>query len=132
MSLAADTHILIWWLMGADRLSPNQVHVMKTVDPDHPLIVSDITLWEIAMLVCKGRITLNLPVREWLERAVAPPLVKLARISPAIAAEVAALPESLHGDPADRIIVSTARIHGAALITSDRRIIDSGVVPVQV
>jgi len=93
------------------------------------LLVSDISLWEIATLHALGRIRLALPLRDWLERAVAPPLVQLCGISPAVASEVAALPATFHRDPADRIIVATARVMGATLLTSDRRITRSKVVP---
>jgi PIN domain nuclease of toxin-antitoxin system len=61
--------------------------------------------------------------------SVAPPLLQLVSITPAIAAEVATLPDSFHRDPADRILVASARVLGAALITQDRRIIDSGLIP---
>ena len=63
-----------------------------------------------------------------VDSTFAPPLVQRIGISPAIAAEVAALPQSFHRDPADRIIVSTARVHGATLLTCDRRIIDAALV----
>ena len=82
----------------------------------------NITLWEIATLYSLDRIDLRLPLRDWLERATAPPLVRRFGISPAVASEVAALPDSFHRDPADRIIVATARILGATLLTQDQRI----------
>lgn len=132
MILLADTHVLIWWLGDSARLSRGQRRRLAGIVPESPLLVSDITLWEIAMLHQKARVSLALPLREWLERAVAPPLVKVSAISPAIAVEAASLPDTFHGDPADRIIVSTARLHGATLLTSDRRIIESGLVRVQV
>ena len=74
------------------------------------------------------RIRLALPLREWLAKAVAPPLVRRHSISPAIAAEVAALPDSFHRDSADRILVGTARVLGATLLTNDHHIVDSGLV----
>lgn len=74
-----------------------------------------------------GRIQLAVPLREWLEKAVAPPLVRRQGISPAVAAELAALPASFHRDPADGILVATARVMGATLLTQDRRIVDSGM-----
>jgi PIN domain nuclease of toxin-antitoxin system len=94
------------------------------------LWISNISLWEIATLNSLGRIDLDLPLRDWLERATAPPLVRRAGITPAIAAEVAALPDTFHRDPADRIIVSTARVMGATLLTRDQRIRDAGIVQV--
>lgn len=71
---------------------------------------------------------MDLPLRDWLEQAVTLPLVQLISITPAIAAEVAALPDSFHRDPADRILVASARVLGVTLLTQDRRIIDSGLV----
>ena len=127
MTALLDTHILIWWLDQSARLSPAQQEILSAADPDSPLLVSDITLWEIATLCSLGRIQLSLPLRDWLDKAVAPPLVRRQGISPAVAADMAALPESFHRDPADRIIVATARVLGATLLTQDRRIVDSGL-----
>lgn len=90
--------------------------------------MSDISLWEIATLVELRRIRLRLPLRDWLEAATAPPLVRRISISPAVAAEVAALPDSFHRDPADRIIVASTLVSGATLLTQDGRIIGSGLV----
>lgn len=122
-----DTHVLIWWLQDPALLSPAQKRVTDEAGKESPLRVSDISLWEIATLHSLGRIRLAIPVREWLEKAVAPPLVRRHGISPAIAAEVARLPDSFHRDPADRILVATARILGATLLTHDRRIQESGL-----
>jgi PIN domain nuclease of toxin-antitoxin system len=97
-----DTHVLLWWLSSVPRLSPQQEEVLRGASEEEPLWVSDITLWEIATLSSLGRIKLHLPLREWLEQATAPPLVQRLPISPAVAAEVAALPDSFHRDPADR------------------------------
>jgi PIN domain nuclease of toxin-antitoxin system len=124
-----DTHILLWWFNSVSRLSPGQEEVLRGASEEAPLWVSDITLWEIATLSSLGRIELSLPVREWLEQATAPPLVQRLPINPAVAAEVAALPDSFHRDPADRIIVASARILGATLLTRDSRIIEAALVP---
>lgn len=128
MTALLDTHVLIWWLQGEGPLSEAQQRVLNAADGNSPLRVSDVSLWEIATLHGLGRIQLAMPLREWLEKAVAPPLVRRHGISPAIAAEVAALPDSFHRDPADRILVATARILGATLLTQDRHITESGLV----
>ena len=128
MTALLDTHVLIWWLQGGGPLSPAQRRVLNAADGDSPLRVSDISLWEVVTLHSLGRIRLTIPLREWLEKATAPPLVRRHGISPAIAAEVAALPDSFHRDLADRILVATARILGATLLTHDRHIVDSGLV----
>lgn len=129
MKALLDTHILVWWFHGATRLSPAQRQVLEAADAEHPLLLSEISLWEISNLVSLGRLEVSLPLRDWLEQASAPPLVRRLGLSPAVAAEVAALPSSFHRDPADRIIVATARVHGVTLLTQDRRIIESGLVP---
>ena len=131
MSALLDTHVLLWWLAGDPRLSRGQRRLISKASPESPLVLSDISLWEIATLHDLGRIEIDRPLREWLEQASAPPLVRRIGISPAVAAEVAALPASFHRDPADRIIVATVRLLGAKLLTSDHRIIESKLVPVQ-
>ena len=129
MTALLDTHVLIWWLSDRTQLSPGQREVIESATPDVPVSVSDISLWEVAMLASLGRIRLALPLREWLDKAVAPPLVRRQGISPAVATEVAALPDSFHRDPADRILVATARVLGATLLTNDRRIVDASLTP---
>ena len=123
-----DTHILFWWLTEPDRLSPAQRRTVGGVSADAPMLVSDVSLWELATLYHLGRIHIAPPLREWLEKAVAPPLVRRQDISPAVAAESASLPDTFHRDPADRILVATARVLGATLLTQDQRIIASGLV----
>lgn len=128
MTALLDTHVLIWWLNDSKRLSRAQREVVESAHAGSPLLVSDISLWEVATLHSLGRIQLRMPLRTWLDKAVAPPLVRRHGVSPAIAAELATLSESFQRDPADRIIVATARVFGATLLTHDRRIIDAALV----
>lgn len=129
MKALLDTHILLWWVNGDSRLSSRQRQILEQAGEDQPLWVSDISLWEIATLTSLKRIEMLIPLRDWLERATAPPLVQRMPISPAVAAEVAALPDDFHRDPADRIIVASARVLGATLLTQDHRIIKAELVP---
>ena len=128
MTALLDTHILIWWLNDSNRLSPNQQEVVASASAESPLLVSDISLWEVATLHSLGRIQLTIPLRAWLDKAVAPPLVRRHGISSAIAAELATLPDSFQRDPADRILVATARVFGATLLTQDHRIAAAALV----
>ena len=127
MTALLDTHILIWWLNDSNRLSPAQREVIASASANSPLLVSDISIWEVATLHSLSRIQLTIPLRAWLDKAVAPPLVRRQGISPAIASEVAALPDSFHRDPVDRILVATARVLGLTLLTQDRKIINSAL-----
>jgi PIN domain nuclease of toxin-antitoxin system len=124
-----DTHVLLYWLGADPRLSVAQAEVIRQASPAEPLWVSDISLWEIATLYALGRITLQLPLRDWLEAATAPPLVQRLGITPVVAAAVAALPVWFHRDPADRIIIASAQVLGGILLTRDQRIIDAALIP---
>jgi PIN domain nuclease of toxin-antitoxin system len=128
MRALLDTHVLIWWLNDPGRLSPAQRGVVTAASRQSPLLVSDISLWEVATLHSLDRIALTMPLREWLDKAAAPPLVRRQSISPAIAARLAALPDSFHRDPADRVLVATALVLGATLLTQDRGILDAALV----
>ena len=128
MKALLDTHILLWWHGDRGRLSREQQDVIAAAGVDSPLEISDISLWEVAMLYNLGRIRLTIPLREWLDKAVAAPLVRRHGISPAVAAELASLPDSFHRDPADRILVATTRVLGATLLTRDKRIIEAELV----
>ena len=128
MTALLDTHILVWWLNDSSRLSPAQQEIVSSASAESPLLVSDISIWEVATLHSLSRIQLTIPLRAWLDKAVAPPLVRRQGISPAIAAELATLPDTFQRDPADRILVATARVLGATLLTQDRRIVEAALV----
>lgn len=125
-----DTHVLLWWLQGDSRLPDGYLDVLNGAGSANPLLLSEISLWEIATLQSLGRIEFEMPLRDWLDRATAPPLIQKVGISTAIAAEVAAIPDSFHRDPADRVIVATARVLGAKLMSCDQKIVNSGLVEV--
>ncbi len=128
MRAPLDTHVLLHWAFNDPKLSKTHRTVIDDATPQTPLYVSEITLWEIATLYSLRRVELEVPLRDFLERVAAPPLIQRLNISPAIAAEVAALPDSFHRDPGDRVIVASARVFGAVLLTQDRRIIDADLV----
>jgi PIN domain nuclease of toxin-antitoxin system len=95
-----------------------------------PVHLSDISLWEISMLHSLKRISLDRPLSEWLSLATSPPTIQLERITPSIASMVSELPLSFTHDPADRIIVATAKYLNATLITADNMIHRSKLVSV--
>lgn len=119
-----DTHAWIWFRLGEKQaFRPSTIEAIQQA-ADHSLLkVSVISVWEAAMLVSKGRVQLGSPVSEWVRRALSAPGLLLADLSPEIAVEACYLPGEFHGDPADRLIVATARIGGATLYTKDRSIL---------
>lgn len=123
-----DTHVLLWWHLDPKRLSRQQRRVIERADDAHAVVLSDASMLEVAQLVERGRVRLDIPVDAWLSRATAAPLVERVGISPAIAREIVDLQTTRGWDPADRVIVASARVLGVPLVTSDGRIIDSGLV----
>ena len=117
-----DTHIWIWWVHNNPLLSQSQVTEIKKNENDI-IGISAISCWEIAKLVEYKRLELSLPLREWFEKALSYPGISLYALTPEIAIESTRLPGEFHRDPADQIIVATARIHGCPIITSDSKII---------
>jgi PIN domain nuclease of toxin-antitoxin system len=128
MKVLLDTHVLVWWTLEPERLSRKQASALAGLSPENPGYVADISLWEIATAYSLGRLELEMPLKDYLASAVASPLIHRVGISPAIAAEVAALPDSFHRDPGDRLIVASSRVLGATLLTNDGRILASKLV----
>lgn len=118
-----DTHIWLWWVHGADNLTQPQSKIIKENEP-YGIGVSSISCWEIAKLVEYNRIELPCSIKEWFKKALGYPGIQLIEISPDIAIESTQLPGSFHKDPADQVIVATARIYNCPLVTSDKKIIE--------
>ncbi len=123
-----DTHAWVWWVDHDERLGTPTIEALDRFPPDNRPSVCDISLWEVAMLVERGRLAFRVPLVEWLAAAAHPNSVRLVPVSPAIAAEVARLPKRFHRDPADRLIVATSRVLQLPLLTRDRRITSSRLV----
>ena len=118
-----DTHVWVWWTHGDSRLTSTLVSILKDHEPEG-LGVSIISCWEVAKLVECKRLDLPMPVEEWLEKALRYPGIRLLNLTPQIAVESTQLPGSFHRDPADQLIVATARLHRCPLATADRKILD--------
>ncbi len=124
--IVLDTHAWIWVVAGDRTLSGEARAAIEKAAAAGAVLVPAIAVWELAMLEARGRITLAIPCPEWVGDALAAPGFALAPISPDVAVESVRLPPPFHDDPADRLIVATARVAGAALVTRDPRILDYG------
>jgi PIN domain nuclease of toxin-antitoxin system len=113
--LLLDTHIWIWLVAGTGELTAESRRMIGRI--------AAISLWEIALLAARSRILLGKSTASWFEEALADPGPTIEALTVPIAVESYALPGAFHGDPADRLIVATARVTGAALMTRDRRIL---------
>lgn len=127
--LLLDTHILIRWLINSKRLSREQTKAVETaVRRTEPIALSAITLLEIAILVSERKLTFASGLNTFLEELQGNPVFRLFPLSYEVAMDVGSLGKLR--DSADRTIVATARVHRLRLVTSDQRIIESGLVSV--
>jgi PIN domain nuclease of toxin-antitoxin system len=83
-----------------------------------------ISCWEVAKLVEKGRLVLEQPTKDWITAALEFPSATLLPLTPAIAVESTMLPGSFHADPADQLIVATARLLALPLATADKKLLN--------
>ncbi len=120
--IVLDTHIWVWWVHAAPELKP-WMHKAIVHHESDGIGISVISCWEIARLVADSRLDLHRPPAEWFAAALSYPGVQLIDLSPDISIEANILPGAFHKDPADRIIVATARLLDCELLTADSRIL---------
>ena len=122
-----DTHILVWLLIAPENLSPKEKKVILKARKSGPLALSAISLWEIAWLAENKRIDLDVTVDSFIKKCVS--YVQVLPITPDIAVRSVKFPKSYPSDPQDRIIGATAIVEGIRLLTRDKQIAKSGLVP---
>ena len=121
--IVLDTHALVWWVTGdKTQLSKTASKLIDTEMKADEIIVSSISAWEISMLIERGRLALSKDVAEWLALVGQIEGLRFAPVDNDIGVASARLPGYFHNDPADRIIVATARKFSAALVTADEKI----------
>lgn len=122
--LLLDTHCWLWMQLGMTRLfSKAALEAIRSAESQGNVRISPISIWELALLETRGRVALPMNVRIWVEEALSKPGIAVAPLTPEIMIETVHLPGDLHGDPADRMLVATARITGATLLTKDERLV---------
>jgi len=122
LSVLLDTHIWVWWLTPGSPLSRAERNALDANAARRELFLSAVSLWEAQMLHAKRRLELPLPFAEWLARATDERMISVVPLSVEVVLALDALPASFHGDPADRLIVATARAHAMPLATHDAAI----------
>lgn len=121
--IVLDTHAWLWWVSNPELLSGAATEAIAAARLRRELFVSSISVWEVAMLTQKGRLQLTLDVRDWVARCEALPFLQFVPVNNALAVQSTRLPDGLHGDPADRIIVATTLSLGATLVTKDEKLL---------
>ncbi|MGA2879603.1 MAG: type II toxin-antitoxin system VapC family toxin [Bryobacteraceae bacterium] len=122
--LLLDTHCWLWAQLGlVQRFSRLALQAIRSAESEGKLRISVISIWELAMLEQHGRVALPMNVRTWVDQALSKPGIAVSQLTPEIMIESVHLPGELHGDPADRMLVATARVQGATLLTKDAQLI---------
>jgi PIN domain nuclease of toxin-antitoxin system len=129
VTILLDTHVWLWWLLGSEKLPKRERAELDRLASRGGLRLAAVSLWEAQMLHSKDRLTLNRPFALWLRDAAAADVIQLLPLDVEVVIALDGLPTSFHGDPADRLIVATARSHKLPLATHDGVIRKSRVTP---
>ena len=121
--LLLDTHALVWSVEERPRLGNLAKRAINIAARLNQIAVSAISPWEVALLVSKGRLNLSTDVMVWVREALSKPGVNFVALEPEIAVASTRLPFEMHADPADRILVATAKQLGATLVTADKTLL---------
>lgn len=122
--ITLDTCSLVWLSLSPDRLSKNADKAIK----NNSLVMSDISLWEIAMLTKSGRLIIDISYSEYIELLLSSFSIQVDPITPEIARMSVEFDDSVNSDPADRIIAATSLIENAPLVTADKNLIKAKVI----
>lgn len=120
-----DTHAWVWWVSRPSKLGPA---ARRSLQRATEIGLSAISVWEVAMLVTRGRMRLDRAIGEWVRDALVVDRLRLLPIDAGIALTAATIGSAIHYDPADRIVVATALELGAPLVTKDDAITEAGLV----
>ena len=122
MSILLDTHVWLWWLTGSPQMRAGDCEALDRLAAHQLPFIAAISVWEAQMLVSRRRLIPNEPFDQWIRRMTAPDTVRILPLDADVVVSLHSLPASFHGDPADRLIVATARAHSLPLATGDSAI----------
>jgi PIN domain nuclease of toxin-antitoxin system len=120
--IVLDTHAWIWFASKPEALSKKARKALDAAVNDKNVLISSISVWEVALLVKNKRLKLSMDVLDWIAKSENLPFIQFIPVSNSIAVKSVNLPPPLHPDPADRIIIATALSIGAPLVTKDKKI----------
>ncbi|KIG10157.1 type II toxin-antitoxin system VapC family toxin [Caballeronia concitans] len=120
--IVLDTHALLWWVSGGALSKQARAAIESESSAGGEIVISTITAWEIALLVKRGKVGLSMDTGDWMDKVARIEGVRFMPVDRSIAIKSVDLPGEFHNDPADRLIVATARALAAPLVTRDRNI----------
>lgn len=121
--IVLDTNALVWLISNTEKIPQKTRKLIDAEKVKSGIFVSSISVWEIFLSVKKGKLVLSMDVDTWLDKIEKLSFLNFIPVDNQIAAKSVMLPGQLHSDPADRIIIATAREYGAKLVTSDQKIL---------
>ena len=121
MTYLLDTHTWIWWNMNPQKLSKKVKEIIGKSDLYDEMLLSAISPWEFSKLLEKKRIGISCNPEDWINVALDMPKLRIIPLSPILSYRSTVLPQPFHNDPADQIIVATARAENATLLTKDEK-----------
>lgn len=127
--IVLDTHVLIWDALAPERLSEPARTAIAQANQSDGLIVCDISVWEIAMLLQKGRLQVQTDPLTFINLVLQANKVRVQAITPFIAILATQFPAQINQDPADRLIAATTLAEHATLVTADRNLQTAGLIP---
>ncbi|MBE9541494.1 MAG: type II toxin-antitoxin system VapC family toxin [Proteobacteria bacterium] len=119
-----DTHVWVWFVSNPELLSKAAKNAIDSAMEQKEIFISSISAWEIALLVAKGRLYLTLEVNDWVAKSERLPFLQFLPVDNYVAVKSVNLPQPLHSDPADRIIIATAITIGAPVVTKDEKVLN--------
>ena len=122
MRIVLDTHAWVWWATDDRRLSRRARSLIQLAGRHKEILVSAISIWELAKKVEKQQLVFDRPLRQWIESAVELPGLRIVELTSDILIDSCELPQPFHGDPADQLIAATARRLQATLVTKDAKL----------
>jgi len=123
--IIADTHVIIWDALKPGLLSKKAKKTIVQANEEDGIIFCEISLWEIAMLVQKGRISIEVPYQDFIKLVLSSNKYLFQGITPEVAELSTQLPEDINKDPADRIIAATSIVMKKPLVTADNNLIQA-------
>ena len=122
--IVLDTHAWVWFISNPELLSKRAKRYLDTAVEEKAIMISSISVWEVALLIAKKRLILTLELNDWIAKSEMLPFFKFIPVDNSVAIKSVNLPQPLHRDPADRIIIATAISLGAPIVTKDEKILN--------
>lgn len=122
--IVLDTHAWVWFISNPELLSERAKRHVDAAVEEKAVMISSISVWEVALLIAKKRLILTLELNDWVAKSEMLPFFKFVPVDNSVAIKSVNLPQPLHSDPADRIIIATAISLGAPIVTKDEKILN--------